>query len=149
MYAQSSRVETLLAEGVDRKTLHQALFYAATSQPVCIVKSGGDSNFEKMELRYAETVRVILKYGASVEARGEQGTPLIAAAQHGETAVVRLLLERGAAIEATSTYGSTALIAACCSCHSACPAPTLNVVKLLLDKGATLRPGISKVTLHF
>jgi len=126
-------VKSLLARGASRKALNEALFAAASSEPLVEGPPG------PIDLRYGQTARLLLKKGASIEARNEgEDTPLIAAAGQGETAVVKLLLEKGANIEATDSYGQTALIAAACNCPIIDMPDTDDSVRLLLENGANL-----------
>ena len=82
-----------------------------------------------------EVVRILLNYGAEVNAACDKGiTPLMLAGQNGHTGVVRLLLDHGADVNAvlpkTETDGDTSALAL----------STLNgqqkIVRLLLEKGA-------------
>jgi ankyrin repeat protein len=126
-------VESLLARGVDRKTLNQALLVAARSEPLVLGPN------DAIDLHYAAIARLLLKKGAMLEARDVDGsTPLIWAASRGETAVVKLLVEKGAQIEATSNTGGTALIAAACNCPIVDMPDTDNSVRLLLEHGANI-----------
>ena len=131
-------VASLLAPGADLRTLNGALLAASGSAPA--VEDGPPWKAEEtQELSYAQTARLLLGRGAGLEARSEGGrTPLILAAGHGETGVVKLLLTRGANIEAADDGGRTALIAAACSCPAATPPDTHESVRLLLESGAHL-----------
>ena len=58
--------------------------------------------FAAIDQREALSVEHLLRQGADIEARGQDGaTPLMMAAESGQPAIVKLLLERGADIEAT------------------------------------------------
>jgi ankyrin repeat protein len=126
-------VKSWLAGGVDRKALNEALLAAAGSEPLVVNDQGA------FDLRYGEIARLLLEKGASIRARNAEGsTPLIVAANHGETAVVRLLLHKGAEIEAADNEGITALIAAACDCPIIDMPDTDDSVKLLLENGANI-----------
>src|SRR5262249_55463339 len=87
----------------------------------------------------SQAARLLSANGASIEPRHEDGsTPLILAASFGLTRVVQALLEAGAAVEATDTRGNTALISAACVCAQASMNDTLDAVKLLLEKKASV-----------
>jgi ankyrin repeat protein len=130
-------VKSLLARGADHKTLNEALLVAARSEPLTEGINGGEA--KDAGLPYAETARLLLEKGASVEARDEGGgTALIAAAGHGEADVVRLLLDKGADIEAKDNEGITALIAAACDCPIIDMPDTDDSVRLLLENGANI-----------
>jgi len=127
-------VESLLAHRADRKTLNEALLVAARSEPLV----QGVNGQKDVDLDYSTIAKLLLKKGASIEARDEYSTALISAAGHGETAVVRLLLEKNADIEAIGSNGLTALIAAACNCLIIDMPDTDDSVRLLLDKGANI-----------
>jgi ankyrin repeat protein len=85
----------------------------------------------------AATASLLLEHGADIESRREDGsTPLIEAADHGGTRVVKLLLKRGAHIDARNNRGNTALMAAACGCAIIDMPDTFDSMKLLLEKGA-------------
>lgn len=130
-------VKSFLARGADRGTLNQALFVAASSEPLAIDPSGRVVN--DLEFGYAAIARLLLEKGARPEARDEAGrTPLILAAGHGETGVVKLLLERGVNIEAADGEGATALIWAACNCPGVDMPDTSDSVRVLLKNGANI-----------
>ena len=77
-----------------------------------------------------ESVRILLKKGADVNARGIfYRNALLAASSGGHEAVVQLLLEKGADVNAQGGYYGNALQAASSRGHGA-------VVQLLLENGA-------------
>ena len=78
-----------------------------------------------------EKVKLLLKYGANVNARSALGnTPLIVAARApGSAKTVELLLKAGAEVNATNGFGATALMAAAAS-------GDLDTVKVLVKHGA-------------
>jgi uncharacterized protein len=85
----------------------------------------------------SQAMELLLANGAGLEARDVDGaTPLIRAAESGNTDVVKLLLERGANVEARDKDGHTALIAAGCECASIDMPETIDVLRLLLAKNA-------------
>jgi ankyrin repeat protein len=130
-------VESLLARGADRRILNQALFVAARSEPLGIGLDGKEA--KGTDLPYTAVARLLLRKGANIEARDEDGkTPLILAGGHGETAVVKLLLEKGAQIEAADNSGETALIWAACNCPIIDMPDTADSVRLLLESGANV-----------
>jgi len=78
----------------------------------------------------AQTVRVLLDYGAAIEARDPEGkTALLLAVESGHSACVRLLLDRGADIHAMDERGWTALREAWSDNRVAC-------ARLLRQRGA-------------
>jgi len=78
------------------------------------------------------TVKLLLKKGAAIEAKAEDGcTPLWIATFNGHTEVVELLLENGAVIEGKHKDRVTPLAIAAQHGHVA-------IVKLLLERGATV-----------
>src|SRR5262245_32262069 len=78
-----------------------------------------------------ESTRMLLEAGAEVNARTEAGdTALIVAAQRaGAARIVGYLLDKGANLKASTNDGATAL-------HRAAECGDLDVLKLLVDKGA-------------
>ena len=87
---------------------------------------------------YLNSVKILLKYGADIEARGtlkigdqvaEGCTPLWGAAATGHLDVVRLLIEQNADVDSKTSTGSTPLRVAAYHGH-------LDVVRLLVDSGA-------------
>ena len=73
-----------------------------------------------------------LDSGVNVNVSDADGlTPLMTAAQFGQTEVVRLLLHRGAFVDATTRSGATAL-------HSAAAANQYDAAQLLLGAGAAV-----------
>jgi hypothetical protein len=71
-------------------------------------------------------------HNAALDARDAHGlTPLVAAAEHGDTAGVKALLAQGAGVNATAADGRTALIAAAES-------GKIEIVEALIAAGANL-----------
>lgn len=74
--------------------------------------------------------RLLLEYGASVDARVRSGTAALGlAARQGNAEMVRLLLSRGAPVNAFSKSGTTALMLAASCGHA-------EAIRALLDAGA-------------
>lgn len=114
-----TKVALVLERGVDPKTKNEALFSMGQSGPLVLPMSAlarpvqTQQNQERPDIDCAKTVGLLLDHGANIEARNEEDdTPLMWAAEHGQTEVVRALLERGADVEARNKYGSTALVVA-------------------------------------
>jgi len=89
---------------------------------------------------YVETVRRLVKCGANLEARDSRGsTPLSCAAradsclsdEDEKEIVVKLLLDHGAKVNVAQNDGGTAL-------HFACDTGSLEIARLLLNRGADL-----------
>lgn len=136
-FGDAKLVKSLLARRVGRKTLNDALFAAARSEPLVIDAYGKVVN--DIDPQYAQVARLLLTVGANLEARDTEGrTPLILAAGNGETAVVKLFLAKGAYIEATDENGQTALIRAACDCPIVDMPDTDDSVRLLLARGANI-----------
>jgi uncharacterized protein len=145
----SDAVALFLAKGASLEQKNQALFAAAHGIPIAIMEIKSDSN-QTVKARYSaeadpnsgysRTIKLLLRSGAQIEARGEDdsdgGTPLILAATYGETDAVNELLENGADPDAVDKYGSTALIAAACDCAIIDMPDTYESMKLLLQKHA-------------
>ena len=130
-------VAVLLAKGADRKTLNETLLAVSSFAPLCL---DADTKEEvPLPPGYARTAELLLKKGASLEARDESGrTPLIAAATYGSKGIVALLLDKGAKIEATDNAGQTPLIAAACDCAVIDMPSTYDILKLLIEHGANI-----------
>lgn len=130
------RVRLFLPDVADGKTLNEALFVAARSEPLVRGVKGAQA---RIDAEYVEIAKLLLDKGADFEARDEhRDTPLIWAAGKGETGVVKLLLDRGAAVDETDTGGSTALMAASCMCPTIDMPDTEDAVLLLLQRGANV-----------
>ena len=84
-----------------------------------------------IELNDIESVELLLRNGANIEARKWGETPLTYAIHHGHFKIVELLLENRADIESRNLLGHTALIEASIEGF-------LDIVKLLLEKGANI-----------
>ena len=139
----TTKVALVLERGVDPKTKNEALFIMGESGPVVLQMPTparpvqAQQNQERPDIDCAKTVGLLLDHGANIEARNEEDdTPLMWAAEHGQTDVVRALLERGADVEARNKYGSTALVLAACECAVIDMPETLESMKVLLGKGA-------------
>jgi ankyrin repeat protein len=152
MEGNVKKVELMLERGADLKAKNEALFAATESAPLVMevpaaeaehIRSqqkqvpNGAAEFPFMD--HAQTARSLLEKGATIEARDEGGsTPLIQAAAHGETSVVKLLLEKGADIKATDNQGDTTLLVAACDCAVATMPDTYDIMKVLLQKKANI-----------
>ena len=87
----------------------------------------------------AKVVELLLQSGVPIEAKEEDGsTPLITAAEYGNTEIVKLLLDKGADIAAKDNVGMTALVAAGCECPIIDMPATYDSLKLLLEHGADI-----------
>jgi ankyrin repeat protein len=95
----------------------------------------------------AEVARMLIEAGADIEQADANGTtPLLAAVINDHMAVARLLIESGANVNAVDWYGQTPLWAAVDVRNVDVPGPTrdngvdrapvLEVIKLLLERGA-------------
>ena len=87
---------------------------------------------------YLNSVKILLRYGADIEARGtlkigdhvaEGCTPLWAAAAFGRLDVVKLLIEQNAEVDGRISTGSTSLRVAAYGGH-------LDIVRCLVESGA-------------
>lgn len=150
--ANTSVVALLLQKGVNVQDKKRALFVTTESEPLIIgmpstaeqSASQGNQNSSRAAQftppSYPGTVRLLLDSGVDIEAKeeGDDATPLIVAASHGQTDTVELLLERGAKIEAKDNVGDTPLIAAACDCAVIDMPDTFNAINLLLQKGADI-----------
>jgi hypothetical protein len=99
----------------------------------------------KMGKKAKDLVRKLLKEGADVNVRDEQGwTPLHHAAMRGAASVVLLLLEKGADVNARASDGATPL-------HMAAAYSNPNVVDLLISKGADVnaKDNSGRTPLHY
>ncbi len=80
----------------------------------------------------APRVRLLLKQGADVNARDEDGkTVLMYACDYGLIDIARMLLEYGANVNAKDKYGGTALMEGCYDNE-------IDIVRLLLEYGANV-----------
>ena len=147
----------LLAKGVDRVCLDEALGVAARLAPPAMVRdllaAGANPEFRdyfgftalmvSAGRRHARVVRVLLEYGVAVNAASDPGpgsspgllrTPLMLAAMSGDLRSLLLLLRAGADPQATDCSGQTAL-------HWAAykAAPTL-LIQALLDQNVPVDP---------
>lgn len=121
---------------------NDALFEAVRSGPVVIEMSvPGEKKPQNMktrpELPEVTVTQLLLESGASLESRDQDGeTPLMVAADHGQTDTFNLLLQRGAKINVRDRQGMTPLIGAACSCAVATMNSTYDIMESLLEKGA-------------
>ena len=119
---QTDRAAKLIAKGAQVNRLGwTALHYAASRG-------------------HADTVRLLLKHKAIVNAPGPDGTtPLMMAAYGGSEEVVRILLEAGADITARNLDSMTAVEWAQRKKHNALAAKLEDLTQRVLDKRAALR----------
>jgi ankyrin repeat protein len=100
---------------------------------------------------HADTVALLLDAGAGIEDAEANGiTPLLLAVSNNRMAAATLLIERGAALDVQDWYGRSALWAAVemrnvylhnqTFEHHVERAPVLDVIRLLLEKGADPNP---------
>ncbi len=81
---------------------------------------------------YLDIVRLLLAYGASVDARNSTGaTALYVAAENGYLDMARLLLAHGASVDAFNNQGATALSIAAQNGY-------LDMARLLIEHGASV-----------
>ena len=147
------KIELLLERGADPKSKDQALLATAELAFLAIEISPEEAERLRSQREHdprgtpprfpvvdaGQTARLLIEHGANIEARDVDGsTPLIRAAGHGATDVVKVLLEKGANIEATDSGGDTALIAAACVCAVIDMPDTFDSMKLLLGKKANV-----------
>ena len=140
----TTKVALILERGADSKAKDEALFAMGESAPAVfhvapapVGPVQAQPNQMRPDIDVAKTVGLLLDHGANIEARYfYEATPLMWAAEHGSTEVVRALLERGANVEARDKYGGTALILAACECATIDMPETLESMRLLLKKGA-------------
>jgi ankyrin repeat protein len=142
----ATKVALVLERGGDLSTKNEALFAMGESGPAVIqVQAAPTRQVQEQpnqvlpDIDIARTVGLLLDHGANVESRNyDEATPLMWAAEHGSTEVVRALLGRGADVEARDKYGGTALIRAACECAIIDMPETLESMRLLLEKGANV-----------
>ena len=142
----TTKVALILERGADSKAKDEALFAMGESAPavfqVTLAPVGpvqAEPNQIRPDIDIPKTVGLLLDHGVNIEARKfYEATPLMWAAEHGSTEVVRALLERGANVEARDKYGNTALILAACECATIDMPETLESMRLLLKKGANV-----------
>ena len=75
-----------------------------------VIKNGSTALMVAAERSHLETVKVLMKQGADVQARSNRGwTPLMVAVAGGHTEITRLFLDEGAKWDVKSKAGWTAL----------------------------------------
>ncbi len=140
------KVALVMEQGVTPMAANDALFAFADWAPPLLRYSVSEPNPAKASeepsragISDAETVKLLLDHGASLDSRDEQGdTPLIRAAMFGHTTAVHLFLKLRARVEARNKNGDTALVAAACECAIIDMAETLESMRLLLQGGANI-----------
>jgi ankyrin repeat protein len=148
---RSDVTEVLLERTVDREAMNRALLAAIDAGPVVThisdpqpgvkpAAAAPPSQISDLPYDTTHTIKLLLKKGADIEAKDEQGqTPLIRAAAYGQAGIARLLLDKGARIEARDPGGATALISAACGgCVIVDMGNTFDCVQLLIDRGANV-----------
>ena len=150
--SSSTRVSLILERGSDSKTTSKALFAMSEGRPLVVNEERQDVAVELAFPDDSEILKLLIEHGADIETRDEEGaTPLMRAAEFGQTGIVRELLKHGANVGAEDKYGNTALITAACQCASIDMPETLPSMKLLLEKGADVnaknRDGDTALTL--
>lgn len=129
--------ERALLEKIDHAALTEALFWWVANEPLVRSDDGSGREQKEEDAYFGKIVRQLVEKGASIEARKYGETPLMMAAEHGETAAVKILVEKGARIDARGPDGETALIRAAyggCICGPYTEGPA----RLLLDHGADI-----------
>jgi ankyrin repeat protein len=142
------KVQLLLERGASSAAKDEALFKAAETAIAVVEGAPPDNKWVIQNEKengvspapsWGETARVLLDHGANIAAEDEErATPLMRAAEHGQTEVVRVLLEKGATVDARDKYGATSLIGAACECAIIDMPATLDSMKLLIYKGANV-----------
>ena len=128
----------LLRSGADRESLNRYLFEAARGLSVVTI-ANGNANFSATSIPPNPVISLLVKKGADVNTRDEQGsTPLEEAAAYGQTASTEALIENNADIEARDNFGNTPLLAASYDDAVATMPDTIDAVNLLLEKGADI-----------
>jgi ankyrin repeat protein len=123
MRNRSDIVEWLCAKGVNVNALD-----SAGETPLIISLSQPDT--EAAMKNNAETMRILIGYGADISCRTREGKTLLHnAVARKRKDVIDLLLEHGADINARDKYGYTPL-------HWAVSSKSKEMVKLLVDHGA-------------
>jgi ankyrin repeat protein len=141
-------VKELLELGADvlaRESESEAtsLHYAASGDPLKMMQGGGVSaptreevmefsGIHYEEVNAAAIARLLLEYGADIEARDfAQQTPLFVAAKSGSLEVAKLLLSQGADIEARDGFQATPFMISVLGNN-------LELMKLLQENGADI-----------
>lgn len=89
--------------------------------------------FDAVDNRDIKKVETLLNQGLDIESRNPQGyTPLIIAANHGDSKLVDFLIEKGANVNASRNNGENALMAAIN------PDNNVEIMKMLLNSGANI-----------
>jgi ankyrin repeat protein len=156
----ATKVALVLERGTDLKAKNESLFAMGRSRPLVLKMPTTAEPIHNQNQEQdgtvgfplesdAAIVRLLLDQGANIESRDEEGaTPLMVAAEHGQSGVVRALLEKGADVEARDKYGFTALIGAACECAVIDMPETLESMRLLLGKGANINAENKTGTTH-
>jgi ankyrin repeat protein len=143
---------TIMTTGPDGETpLHAAIVNGHLEiVPQLLTKRGMEMKdvkgatplFAAVENGQQKILELLLARGANIHTQNKEGiTPLIAAIKRGDKEMVQFLLNKGVKMDAITHYGETALyFAAVLGSDSTLPketaAPYIEIVKLLLEKGA-------------
>ena len=102
------------------------------------------SILDRRETPSVETIKLLLTKGANVNARTDDGTPLMMAVRWGHAEIVKLLLDAGAQVDARHRLGYSALMRSAGRSipemnpprGQPLPPPSAEIMSLLLAKGA-------------
>lgn len=140
MRADGNALEPIYVQGADAE-LVAAVREHDQHQAERLLKAGADVNASDVwgtrALALAarggdvDLTRLLLEFGAMVDARGEGFTPLGAAALHGQSETVRLLLQAGADPNLKSSNGRTPLM-------EAVVANRPDIAQVLMEHGAEI-----------